>query len=74
MHKALLRAFLLPQARLKDAEARLDFTARLALTEELRDLPFAAVWSEHCARAGVPQGQPLIDRLQDYQARVAGRG
>jgi L-rhamnose isomerase len=74
MQKALLRAFLLPQARLKDAEARLDFTARLALTEELRDLPFAAVWSEHCARAGVPQGQPLIDRLQDYQARVAGRG
>jgi L-rhamnose isomerase len=74
MQKALLRAFLLPQARLKDAEARLDFTVRLALTEELRDLPFAAVWSEHCARAEVPQGQPLIARLQDYQARVAGRG
>lgn len=74
MQKALLRALLLPQARLKDAEARLDFTARLALTEELRDLPFAAVWNEFCARAGVPAGAPLIAELERYQASVAGRG
>ena len=74
MQKALLRAFLLPQAPLKSAEAALDFTARLALGEELKDLPFAAVWAEHCARAEVPVGAPLITELGRYQASVAGRG
>ncbi len=74
MQKALLRAFLLPQARLKALEAKLDFTARLVLTEEARDLPFAAVWAEHCARAGVPVGEELLSGLEGYQASVAGRG
>ena len=71
MQKALLRAFLLPQARLKALEALLDHTARLVLTEEARDLPFAAVWAEHCARAEVPVGQHLLGRLQAYQAKAA---
>lgn len=74
MQKALLHALLQPQARLKAAEARLDFTARLVTTEELKDLPFAAVWAEFCARAGVPAGQALIGALEGYQAKVAARG
>ncbi|WP_434617243.1 L-rhamnose isomerase [Tabrizicola sp. M-4] len=74
MQKALLRALLLPQARLKGVEARLDHTSRLLLTEEAKDLPFAAVWAEFCARAGVPAGAALIDDLSAYQASVAGRG
>jgi len=74
MQKALLRALLLPQARLKGVEARLDHTSRLLLTEEAKDLPFAAVWAEFCARAGVPAGAALIDDLFAYQASVAGRG
>ncbi|AMY71001.1 L-rhamnose isomerase [Frigidibacter mobilis] len=74
MQKALLRAFLLPQARLKALEEGLDFTARLVLTEETKDLPFAAVWAEHCARAGVPAGQALLGGLQTYQGAVSGRG
>ena len=74
MQKALLRALLLPQARLKATEGRLDYTARLALTEELKDLPFAAVWAEHCARADCPTGAALILGLERYQAKVATRG
>lgn len=74
MQKALLRALLLPQARLKGVEARLDHTSRLLLTEEAKDLPFAAVWAEFCARAGVPVGEALITDLSAYQASVAGRG
>jgi hypothetical protein len=50
MQKALLRAFPLPQAHLKASEARLDFTARLILSEEAKDLPFSAVWGEFCAQ------------------------
>lgn len=73
MQKALLRALLLPQARLKSAEAALDYTSRLILTEEAKDLPFAAVWAEFCARANLPTGAALLDDLTAYQARVANR-
>lgn len=73
MQKALLRAFLMPQAQLKATEAALDFTARLILTEEAKDLPFGAVWDELCARADLPAGQALASALAGYQASVAGR-
>lgn len=74
MQKALLRALLLPQARLKSVEENLDFTARLLWTEELKDLPFAAVWAEFCARQDVPTGAALINSLHSYQNSVASRG
>jgi L-rhamnose isomerase len=73
MQKALLEALLLPQARLKEAERALDFTTRFVLTEELKDLPFSAVWAEFCARNDRPCGRGLIDELSEYQARVADR-
>ncbi len=74
MQKALLRALLLPQDRLKAAENALDFTTRLVLSEEARDLPFAAIWAEHCARADVPTGLGLLAELDSYQQNVALRG
>ncbi len=74
MQKALLRALLLPQDRLKAMETALDFTGRLVLTEEARDLPFAAIWDEYCNRADVPVGQALLVELQEYQGRVETRG
>ena len=74
MQKALLRAFLMPQARLKQAEAALDFTSRLILSEEARDLPVAQVWSEFCNRADMPTGQALHAELNRYQAQVSHRG
>ncbi|WP_375230159.1 L-rhamnose isomerase [Roseobacter sp. S98] len=74
MQKALLRALLTPMERLREAETNLDFTTRLILTEEFRDLPFGAVWSEFCARADRPTGLVLQKELDTYQMRVAGRG
>ena len=74
MQKALLRALLLPWDRLRAAEDKLDFTARLTLGEEARDLPVAAVWAELCRRQDRPVGQSLIAELERYQGRVAGRG
>ncbi|MEM8823003.1 MAG: L-rhamnose isomerase [Pseudomonadota bacterium] len=74
MQKSLLRALLMPQARLKAAEESLDFTQRLILTEELKDLPFATVWEEFCRRHDVPVGLALSQVLEGYQAKVAARG
>lgn len=73
MQKALLRALLLPQARLKATEEALDYTARLILTEELKDLPFATIWAEFCARHTMPTGAQLLSDLTAYQSSVAGR-
>ncbi|MBY6048455.1 L-rhamnose isomerase [Vannielia litorea] len=74
MQKALLRALLLPLDRLKQAETALDFSTRFMLTEELKDMPYGAVWQEFCARMERPEGMALIKELEGYQASVAGRG
>ncbi|MFK7764623.1 MAG: L-rhamnose isomerase [Roseobacter sp.] len=73
MQKALLRAMLTPIDMLKDAEAGLDFSKRLMLTEELKDLPFGDVWFEFCARQDVPTGLSLIKDLDTYQKAVSHR-
>lgn len=73
MQKALLRALLTPLADLRSAEDALDFTKRLIVTEEIKDLPFGAVWSEFCARQGRPTGRVLQNELDAYQEKVAAR-
>ena len=73
MQKALLRALLLPLEHLRQAEAELDFTKRLTVTEELKDLPFGAVWAEFCAQMGTHVGQSLVASLEEYQSTVAAR-
>lgn len=74
MQKALLRALLMPLDNLRQSESALDFTARMAITEELKDLPYGIVWKEFCARHEMPVGQELIAGLDDYQQSVVGRG
>ena len=73
MQKALLQALLKPWDRLRAAEDNLDYTTRFVITEESRDLPYGAVWSEFCARNSTPTGADLIAQLDAYQASVAGR-
>jgi L-rhamnose isomerase len=50
MQKALLQSLLKPWKLLRDAENTLDFTKRLIITEELKDLPYGLIWEEFCAR------------------------
>lgn len=73
MQKALLRALLTPLAKLRQAEQELDFTTRMMVTEESKDLPYGAVWSEFCNQMSVPDGLSLISELDAYQASVSGR-
>ncbi len=73
MQKALLRAFLLPLDRLRQAEGALNFTSRLVITEEVKDLPFGAIWEEFCTRLDCPTGQALIQQLDAYQSSVSSR-
>lgn len=68
--KALLLALLEPTARLREAEEGGDFTARLAMIEELKSMPFGAVWDEHCRRAGVPVGVAWLEEVRAYERDV----
>ncbi|PRY26526.1 L-rhamnose isomerase [Aliiruegeria haliotis] len=73
MQKALLRALLQPMEMLQSREAELNFTDRFILTEELKDLPYGAVWDAFCERQSVPTGLTLLNTLNTYQASVADR-
>ena len=68
--KAALVALLEPTDALVSAEEAEDFTARLALQEEMRTMPFGAVWDKFCADQNVPVGPRWIDVVKDYEANV----
>lgn len=69
MQKALLLALLEPPA-IRQAESDGDLTARLALQEEAKMLPAAAVWDRFCALADVPVGGAWLDDIRAYERTV----
>jgi L-rhamnose isomerase len=72
MLKALLAALLEP-ARLRDLEAEGDFTARLAMVEELKTLPLGAVWDYYCTKQDVPVGMAWMDEVRRYEQDVTSK-
>ncbi len=68
--KAILLALLEPSEMLKKEEAAGNHTARLALMEEIRDLPYGAVWDRFCPSQGVPAGCAWMDRVTEYEKTV----
>ncbi len=66
--KALLKALLEPAQQLKDAEAKFDYTTRLALQQEMHSLPWNAVWDYYCQQNDVPVGGDWLSRVKDYEA------
>jgi L-rhamnose isomerase len=73
MQKALLIALLEPVDKLRDLERDGDNTGRLALMEEVKSLPSAAVWDLFCKRANVPVGADWIAEVKNYEKRVLGK-
>ena len=68
--KALLLALLEPSERLREAETTGDLTTRLALFEEQKTMPFAAVWDRYCLRQDVPVGASWLDEVKRYEQDV----
>lgn len=54
MQKALLKAMLEPVVALKRLELDCDFTSRLACLEDMKAMPWQAVWEYFCEKNGVP--------------------
>jgi len=68
--KALLRALLEPTDRLRQAEAAGDYTARLALLEEQKSLPWQAVWEAWCLRHDVPADASWLSDVRHYEKQI----
>jgi L-rhamnose isomerase len=73
MLKALLLALLEPAEKLRSLENTGDFTARLALIEELKSFPFGAVWDYYCEQQGVPVGNAWMEEVKVYEREVLSR-
>ena len=73
--KALLIALLEPTGTLRLAESRMDYTRRLAMLEELKGMPWAAVWDYYCLTQETPVGVAWYDQVVKYERDVlCGRG
>ncbi len=68
--KALLRALLEPVDMLKTLENDGDYTARLALLEEQKSLPWQAVWETWCLRHDVPAGASWLNDVRHYEQQI----
>ncbi|VTT29030.1 L-rhamnose isomerase [Klebsiella pneumoniae] len=68
--KALLRALLEPVETLKKLENSGDYTARLALLEEQKSLPWQAVWEAWCLRHDVPAGASWLGDVRHYEQQI----
>ncbi|MCF0231757.1 MAG: L-rhamnose isomerase, partial [Enterococcus sp.] len=70
MQKALLRALLKPNAKLKGMQDNFEFSEKLILNEQSKFMPIDAVWNEFCRREGVAQESELWSIIKDYESNI----
>jgi L-rhamnose isomerase len=73
MLKALLLALLEPTGTLQAMEQKMDFTQRLAMMEELKTLPWTAVWDYYCLQKNVPAGMAWFEEVKQYEKDVLSK-
>jgi len=70
VQKSFLLALLEPREKLQEFENTGNYFGRLALLEELKTLPFGAVWDYFCLKMDVPAGESWMEDIQRYDAEV----
>ena len=73
MLKALLTAMLEPSSMLAEFERSGDYTSRLAIMEELKTLPYGAVWDYYCQTNNIPVGTAWLDEVKKYEKTVLSK-
>jgi L-rhamnose isomerase len=68
MLKALMIALLEPIDQLRTYESNGDNTGRLVLMEELKTMPFSAIWDYYCLKNNVPVGMDWFQEIKNYEA------
>jgi L-rhamnose isomerase len=71
--KAMLLACLEPSDKLVEYEEAGDYFGRLHLMEELKTLPFGAVWDRYCRSMGVPTDREIRDTVHAYEREVLSK-
>ncbi|MFV0379026.1 MAG: L-rhamnose isomerase, partial [Mangrovibacterium sp.] len=71
--KAFLIAMLEPTKAIVEMEEKGQNFERLAMLEELKTMPFAAVWDYYCLQEGVPTGSDYIAEIQQYEKEVLSK-
>ena len=62
-----------PIEQLRMFEADGDYTSRLAMLEEVKTLPFGAVWDYYCLQSDVPVGRSWLDEIRAYETNVLSK-
>jgi L-rhamnose isomerase len=73
VQKAFLIALLEPTTKLRKLEESGQNFERLAFIEELKTMPFSAVWDYFCLRESVPVGVDYISEIQRYERDVLSK-
>jgi L-rhamnose isomerase len=73
VQRALLMALLEPIEQMVALELAGEYTARLALLEDLKGMPWGAVWDFFCLQGGVPCGMGFMDEISAYERRVLSK-
>jgi L-rhamnose isomerase len=68
--RALLVGLLEPIEQMRALEVAGDYTTRLTMLEELKGMPFGAVWDYYCLQHGVPVGIAFLDEIHAYEKQV----
>ncbi len=71
--KCVLMALLEPIESLRKFEAADKGFERLAMLEELKSMPWGAVWDMYCLRSGVPVGEEYIADIERYEAEITSK-
>jgi L-rhamnose isomerase len=73
VQKALMQALLEPFVRLEHYEDEDRLFERLALQEELKNMPWNAVWDMFCQQNDVPIGEGYISEILQYERDVTSK-
>lgn len=68
MQKALLYALLLPHEKMRSLQDSAAFTELMVLQEEVKDLPFGAVWKEYLKRENL--SEDYLTEIREYEKEV----
>ena len=71
--KAMLQALLEPTRQLREFELQDKNFQRLAYLEELKSMPWNAVYNYYCQQQNVPVGDAYIQDVQEYEDQVTSK-
>ncbi len=71
--KSMLCALLEPVETIRDLELKDRGFQRLAMLEEAKSMPWAAVWDMYCLKNNVPVGDAFIPVIDEYEANVTSQ-